>query len=200
MSVPPPIPVVRSTFVSVVAWVFIGLSGLMIFIMLLDSFLLPQLFMPMLQQMRSAATPDLSPFLNWYLGHIVWLCYLMLLLSFAHLLASIGLLKRKNWGRRLFIGLIGADMVFQLIGAAVQWSVAGPIQHATLKAQFASMPQPLPAELQAQMLQMMDSMMVVTRIFSLVFALALIVLFAWIIKRLCSATIRRDFVPPSVVI
>jgi len=198
MSVPPPIPVARSTFVSVVAWIFIGLSSLMILITLLDSFLLPRVFMPMLQQMRSATTPALSPFLNWYLGHIVWLCYLMLLLSIAHLLASIGLLKRRNWGRRLFIGLIGVDMVFQLMGAAVQWSLAGPIQHATLQTQFASMPQSLPAEQQAQMLQMMDSMMVVTRIFSLIFAAALIVLFAWIIKRLCSAMIRREFVPPSI--
>lgn len=196
MSVPPPIPVTRSTFVTVVAWIFIGLSGLMSFIMLLDSVLLPQVFVPMLQQMQPMT--DLSPFLGWYFGHIVWLCYLTLLLSLAHLLASICLLKRRDWGRRLFIGMIGLDIVYQVAGAALQWWLMGPMQHAMLQTQFASMPRPLPAEQQAQMLQMMDSMMVFARVLSLVFAAALVVLFAWIIKRLCSAAIRREFVPPSI--
>jgi hypothetical protein len=197
MSVPPPLPVTRSTFVSVVAWIFVGLSGFMSFFILLDSLLLPTVFLPMLQQMPPATTES-SPYLSWYLGHIVWLCGLALLLSLAHLLASIGLLKRRNWGRRLFIGLLGVDIAYQLAGAALQWWLLSPMQHAMLQAQFASMPQPLPAEQQAQLLQMMDSMLGVMRVFSLLVAAAFVVLFAWIIKRLCSTLVRREFVPPSL--
>jgi hypothetical protein len=51
----------------------------------------------------------------------------------------------------------------------------------------------VPPEQQAMMLSMMDSMTTVTRVFGVISAVVFICAFGWIIKRLCSASIRREF-------
>lgn len=214
MSVPPPVPVKRSMFVTVVAWIFIGLSTFATLGLLLESLLLPLIFLPMLhQQMATMPFPaDLSPIAAWFFGHALELCYGLLFIALLHLIAAISLLRRKDWGRRLFLGMLGFDVLYQLAAAAMQWWVVPPMQHAILQMQLGPgshlmFPNNLPPQVQAaqaaqlaQMMPMMDSMMAVTRVFGVISAIVFIILFAWIIKHLCSEPVRREFTPPSAVI
>jgi len=211
MSVPPPIPVKRSILVTVVAWIFIGLSTFALFGLLLESLLLPRVFLPMLhQQMASASgSTDFSPAAQWLFDHVVELCHGLLLIAALHLIAAISLLRRKDWGRKLMLMMLGFDVLYQLAMAAMQWWVVGPMQHAMMQMQFGPGSQALTSahlspQMQAaqaaqlvQMLPMMDSMMAVMRVFGVISAAVFIMLFGWIIRRLCSESIRREFTAPS---
>lgn len=213
MSVPPPIPVKRSIFVTVIAWIFIGLSTVITLALLLESLLLPRIFLPMLhQQMKAMPLPaDLPPIAIWLFGHAMELCYGLLLIALLHLVAAISLLRRKDWGRRLFLGMLGFDVLYQLAAAAMQWWVVSPMQHAMLRMQFgpgahalysvnlSPQMQAAQAAQMAQLMPMMDSMMAVTRVFGVISAVVFIVLFGWIIRHLCSKPVRREFTPPSAV-
>jgi hypothetical protein len=212
MSVPPPIAMKRSMFVTVVAWIFIGLSAFATLMLVLYSVMLPLIFLPMLhQQLGNTSFPaGLSPTADWLFNHAVALCYGMLSIALLHLVAAIGLLRRKEWGRRIFLCLLGFDVLHQLAAAAMQWWVIPPMQHAILQMQFGPgargmfpkniPPTPMLAEQQAQMLSMMDSMMAVTRVFGVISAVVFICVLGWIIKRLRSKAIRREFTSSSAMI
>ncbi len=211
MSMPPPMAVKRSMFVTVLAWIFIGLSAFATLMLLLESLMLPLMLAPMLHQ-PSAIAPmaaNLSPVAGWLFSHVEALCYALLTIALLHLAAAIGLLRRKDWGRRIFLYLLGFDMLYQLAAAAMQWWIVPPMQHAMMQMQFGPgapglfptnvQPPPMPPEQQAMMLSMMDSMMAVTRVFGVIAAIVFICVFGWIIKRLCNKAIRREFTSPSTV-
>ncbi|WP_158880468.1 hypothetical protein [Rhodanobacter sp. L36] len=195
MSLPPPMPVKRSTFVTVTAWIFIGLSGFMALIGILQNIMLQMLFVPaMHQQPAPDIPPGMPPQMLWMFGHFEWFFRFFLLLALTHLVAAITLLLRRNWGRMLFIGVLVFDCVYQLASVALQWWMINPMMQ-MMQAQMQDAPQAQSADF-AQSMQIMDGMMSVMRIFSLVISLGFIALFAWIIRRLHSAAIRREFQPP----
>ncbi|WP_458070340.1 hypothetical protein [Rhodanobacter sp. BL-MT-08] len=207
MSVPPPIPVKRSMLVTVVAWIFIGLSAVITLALLLESLLLPRLILPMLyQQLASApASVHLSPAAQFLFDHAVGLCRGMLLVAMLHLIAAVSLLWRKDWGRRLMLVMLGFDLLYQFAIAALQWWVVGPMQHAMLQMQFGPGSQMLgsahlspqmqaaQAAQLAQMLPIVDSMMAVTRVLGVIAAAVFIIVLGWLIMRLSSQSIRSEF-------
>ncbi len=195
MSAPPPLPARRSTFVSVLAWIFIGLSGFMALMGILQNIMMQRVFMPtMRQQMAIRPLPPGMPSQAlWVFGHFEWFFRLFLLLALIHLVAAIGLLLCRNAGRLLFIGAMIFDSFYQLAGVALQWWVTGPMSRAMMRAPGRVGP---PSAEGAQVMRMMDGMMTVMQIFSMVMALGFIVLFGWIIERLCGPAIRREFQPP----
>lgn len=197
MSAPPPLPVRRSTFVSVLAWIFIGLSGFMTLMGILQNIMMQLVFVPTMRQQLAIqpSPPGMPPQALWVFGHFEWFFRLFLLLALLHLVAAIGLLLRRNAGRLLFIGVMIFDSFYQLAGVALQWWVTGPMSHAMMKAP--GMVGPSTADV-VQVTRMMDGMMTVMQIFSMIMALGFIVLFGWIIKRLCSPAIRREFQPPLI--
>ena len=213
MSGPPPIPLKRSIFVTVVAWIFIGLSTFATLGLLLESVLLPLVFLPMLHQQTTAVplTADLSPIAAWLFAHSLELCHGLLLVALLHLIAAISLLLRKGWGRRLFLGMLGLDVLYQLAAAAMQWWVVPPMQLAMMQMQFgpgshvmyfadlSPQMQAAQAAQMAQMMPIMDSTMAVARIFGVVSAIVFIILLGWIVRHLCSEPVRREFTPPSAV-
>ncbi|MGH8157135.1 MAG: hypothetical protein ACREPQ_03370 [Rhodanobacter sp.] len=181
---PPPI---RSSFVSVLGWIFVCLAGFSTLIGLLQNLMLQLVFLPAMQQQLAAQPlpPNMPPPMGWLFGHMIWFFRAFLLLSLTTLIAAIGLLLRHNWGRRLFIGLMGFAIAYQWLGLVFQWWFMGSIQQSMQ----------LPPNAPEHFADGMRGFMLAMQIFSVILALGLSVLFGWIIKRLRSTPVRREFTP-----
>ena len=180
---PNQLQVERSSFVTVLAWVFIVLSGFATLIAIAQNVMINTMFS--FDQMETAmqtakAQQNMPPVAEFMTNHFRLFFGAFLALSAVTLISSIALLKRKSWARLIFISLMGLGIIWNLGGLFLQ------------QAMFSSMPSPpttAPPEFQAQFNLMAHAMM----IFSAIIAIALSVLFAWIIKRLTSQRIRREF-------
>ncbi|WP_426662208.1 hypothetical protein [Rhodanobacter aciditrophus] len=183
MSAPPPL---RSTFVTVLAWVFIGLSGFATAIAVLQNLMLQWLFLPAMQQAQQQAPlpPGLPAPMQWTFGHFAWFFRAFLLVSALTLVAAVGLLRRHGWARRLLVGLLGFAIVYQLLGLAWQWWFMGSMQ-GFMQASGA------PADMTATMHGFIRAL----QVFGTLMALGLCVLFGWILRRLCSPRVRDEFRP-----
>jgi hypothetical protein len=72
---------------------------------------------------------------------------------------------------------------------AIAWNLFGLVLNFTMLGSFTDMPPGTPADFQDQM----QTMAVVMGIFSAVLGLGFIALHGWLIKRLVSAPVRREF-------
>jgi hypothetical protein len=179
---PPPI---RSIFVNVVGWIFTSLAGLATLMSLLQN-LMFQLVFPLAMQQQMAAQPlppNMPAPMGWMLVHMIWFFRAFLLLSIIMLIASIGLLLRHNWARRLFIGLLSFFIIYHLLGLALQWWFMDSIQQMMI----------VPPNAPAHFADDMRGFMRVIQIFGAIMAIGFSVLYGWIIKRLCSDPIRVEF-------
>lgn len=174
---------VRSTFVDVLAWIFIILSGFGTFVIAIELIFFKLLFNSeqMQQTFATAAhspnSLDPSLFMNIFYGVFVF----FLLLTVAMLASSIGLLRRKNWARIVFITMLVIGIVWNLLGALGQGLFA-LLMHAGI------------SDMPAETSQMASTFSIVF-IVGVVFGLAFCVLFGWIIKRLRSPAIVAEFKP-----
>jgi hypothetical protein len=103
-----------------------------------------------------------------------------MLVSLLTLVSAIGLLRRWNWARLCFIGLMALGIAWQLAGLGLQYTVFSSIQ-----SQF-------PGQA-AHGGPDMTPFFLAIGVFSVIFALGLAVLFGWIIKRLLSPAIAAEF-------
>src|SRR5690242_17763652 len=97
----------QSTFVTVVAWIFIVISGFGTVIAILQNVMVQTVFrdsgMAQAMQTPPPGTPPLSAFMAM---HLPWVFFAFLLISTFTLISSVGLLKRRNWARLSFVGLM----------------------------------------------------------------------------------------------
>jgi hypothetical protein len=96
------------------------------------------------------------------------------------LAAAIGLLLRKNWARIAFIVLMALGIVWNVGGVIVQYRVISALFRFHPGATNPVRPS-------------WETVTTIMAIFSSVIALGLAGLFAWLIKRLLSPDIRREF-------
>ena len=182
MEIPPPPPPSRSSFVTVLAIVFIVLSAGYSLVGLMQNLMVNFMF-PM-DQMDQAIASDpqgLPAPLVFLFSHMRLFFLGMLLLSLTMLAASIGLLKRKAWGRILFIGMMAMG---------IAWNVAGVVlQNYMASAMAANMPPP------GAGVPDFSVMMGVMRVFGLLMALVFSGLFGWIIYRLLRPEVAAEFAP-----
>lgn len=175
---------VRSTFVTVLAWVFIGLAGFVTLISILQNIMLQLVFAPAMAQAHlppmAGPLPEASA---WMLGHIAWFFRLILVLSATLLAASIGLLLRRNWARLLFITMLVLGIAYQAFGVVMQWWVLGSMTDTMLP----------PPNAPADVMHGMQAMMIVMRVFGVLFAVAISALFAWLIYRLTRPGVLAEF-------
>jgi hypothetical protein len=96
------------------------------------------------------------------------------------LIASIGLLRRKNWARLLFIGLMAFGIVWSLGGIVLQQFLFPEAPHGLLMDDpgFALTFTPV---------------LLIMKIASAVIAIGMSLLFGWIIRKLSSPVIRAEF-------
>lgn len=173
----------HSAFVTVVAWICIALSGAGALILLLQNlawfflFRHTPLFQQPMQGLDLASMPEGVAFV---LRHYQVFLPAMLLFGVLVLVSSIGLLKRLNWARWAIIGFMTICIIWQFAGLALQWKVMHDIEkinHLVIMGE-----------------QGMQPLLVVSLVFWIVFALGMCALCGWIIKRLLSTEVAREFV------
>jgi hypothetical protein len=102
----------------------------------------------------------------------------------AVLSTAVGLLRRHNWARILMIGLLGFALVANLAGLWLQQEVVQSVVNSTLRQ----------VTLPAAAHDVFSGFVVTSRILAAALTLACCVLLAWVIARLMSAQVRREFV------
>jgi len=171
----------RSAFITVVAWIFIVLSGLGMLELGILLFVPLQSLMPS-AQMHAGKVPQNPELFTAYLRG-------MLLMGFVLgtwvLVSSIGLLLRKNWARISYIIMmilgIGWSSMYLLMGIFVIIMV----QTVGLQSNSA-----LPPGAWA----VASAFMAILMIFGAVF----VALYGWILVKLLSDSIRTEFQPPGL--
>lgn len=157
-SAPPP-----STFVTVVAWIFIVFSGMATLVTALQNVLLHS------GALARGGGPELGP------GVSVALIFAAFFVGSALTLASsIGLLRRRAWARPVFIAMLALFIAAQIGGFALQYTTLAAFEDAAAPDDFMRM-------------------VAMIRIFSAIFAVALCGGFAWIIRRLLDPEVRAEF-------
>ena len=180
----------RSTFVTVVAWIFIILSGFATFISLLQNLMVG--YMP--RDMFDSAMQDstfarvMPPAARFMFSHLQLLVLCTFILTGLMLAASIGLLHRRNWARLVFIGLLGLGIVYNLAGLVLQQSMLSSM---TSQVPFAAASNA--DSTFRSTAQQFDQMMAGFRVVMYVVTIGFAVLFGWIIAKLLSRPIREEF-------
>lgn len=170
----------RSVFVNVVAWIFLVLSALGVLECIVLMFVPWQEFMSQ-AQMQSAPMPPDAQFMFSHVMHaffVVWL-----ILGLWVVASSIGLLLRKNWARISYIVLMALGIGFNALNLLM-----GIIMLVMFHSQgFQNNPTFPPG-----MSGVVSAFVAIWIIFTVVF----LALFIWILIKLTSEQIAREFRSP----
>jgi hypothetical protein len=173
-------PFQRSTFVNVLAWIFIVFGGLATFISILQNVMIRMMFHKeeMTQALQRAENAKQMPaFANFMFNHIDLFFLFILVVSATSFASAIALLKRKNWARIVFIVLMSLGIAWNLGGLVLQFTI------------FSSMPEMVGKGVPPEF----GKMMIIMKIAGVIMVLAFSALFGWIIKKLTSAPIKAEF-------
>ena len=99
-------------------------------------------------------------------------------MSVISFVSAIALLKRKNWARIIFIVLLSAGIIFNVVGLILQFTMLSSINEFTGG-------HTLPPEFQ--------NMVNVMKIALAIMVIAISALFGFLIKKLCSPSIKAEF-------
>ncbi len=171
----------RSRFVTVLAWNFILVGGFATFVGVLQNVMI-RVATPgaeMREAMAQLGGGDkIPPAMGWMMDHMALVFLVFLLVSAGTLVSAVGLLKRKEWARKVFVVLMGLGIVWSLASLVMQFTVLSPMQ---------AVPpgQALPPEFLKAMR--------FAQVASAVLVVGMSVLLAFIIRKLCSERVRREF-------
>jgi hypothetical protein len=171
----------KSTFVTGVAWIFIALAGFATFISILQNIMITLMF-PVEEMDQNLSRPEVQEnmpaFANFIFSNIRFFFVGILVVSGTTFISAIGLLKRKNWGRIIFIAIMALGIVWNIFALVLQ--------------QFMM---PSMTEISGPSGTNFETMMTIMRVFTFLMALGISILFGWIIKKLLSPNIRQEFTP-----
>lgn len=172
----------RSTFVTVLAWIFIALSGFSFIISILQNIMIFTVFRSpeVSQAMQAPPPPGMPPAAAFMTSHFYLFFLAFLLLSAFTLASSIGLLKRWNWARLCFIGIMVLGILWNLGGLVFQFSMFSSMQEQFSAAATRGAPD-------------MQPFFIAVAVVSVIFAVGFSVLFGWIAKRLLSPAVTAEF-------
>lgn len=170
----------RSTFVTVVAWIFIFFSGFGTLISILQNIMIQTVFntSEIEKALQAPPPPGAPPFVMFLANHFQLFIVAFLVVSAVMLVSSIGLLRRKNWARLIFIGLMILGIVWNLGGLILQFTMFSSMQDSFVSAPGAPDMKPF---------------FIASAVVSVLFALGLSGLFGWIAKKLLSPAIASEF-------
>ena len=175
-------PPQKSTFVNVLAWIFIVLGGFTTFISTLQNIMIHAFFPKeeMNQAFHQAEQSEQIPeYVEFMLSNFDLFFTIFLIISVTTLISAIALLKRKNWARIVFIALMSLGIAWNVFGTVIQFTIFNSMP------EFTGSEAP-PAEF--------ENMMQIIKISSVIMVIAISSLFGFIIKKLCSKRIRSEFV------
>jgi len=158
-----------STFVSVTAWIFLVVGGLSLLIAVLQHVMLYTVFVDLLVPAEDGGGNDPGTF--WLLQGLFGG---LLVTSTLQVVACLGLLRRREWARRLFVVLMSLAVLVLL-----------PIPFAQLTIMVAAPLQGLGG--------VFDAVAIVMSVFTLLLTTGLLIVFVWIIYRLTRPAIRSEF-------
>jgi hypothetical protein len=171
----------QSQFVTVLAWIFIVITVFSTVISIMQNIMI--VFFPFEKMQPAFSQPrvqeHIPAFFALISSHIRLIFFSFFVLSSTGVVSSIGLLKRKNWARIVFIILMSLRIV---------WTVSGVV---LLQILLSSFPKILPQN-QFQIPQF-EYIIVVVKIFTIVIAISFSLLFGWIIRKLTRSDIRAEF-------
>lgn len=174
----------RSLFVTWTAWTFIVLAALASASALVQNAAVTSLMPGLAPSGELSSLPLLTGFL---LGYLPWVVGTGLLMSLATLASAIGLLLRLDWARRAFIGVLVLAIVANLMGLWLQHEVVQSVVSQTLGATLRQTAIP------AQMLGVFGGFVTAAQVMAVLVTLGACAMLAWIIGRLMSAPVRREF-------
>lgn len=169
----------RSTFVTVVAWVFIVLSWFVSLIAILQNVMVHLMFAhdDFAEQLKnSPAADNMSAFEYFMLTSMEWVVAGFLVAALISLVSAVGLLKRRNWARRAFIVVLSLGVLANLASVVLMVAMANSAAPHNLPANFATM-------------------QLVIQVVNGAIAVAIVGLFGWLIRRLMSEKIKAEFRP-----
>lgn len=170
----------RSTFVSVVAWIFIVLAGFSTFMSAAQNVMFSMAGFGDIPPLTGAEAEQMPPFFRFMLQNMRLVMLSFLLVSAATLVSAIGLLRRRNWARLVFIAIMAMGIAWNIAGLAVQYTMFGVMNEG---------PPGMSPDFRAEFDRMASTMLVMMTVITLAFS----ALFAWIIKRLMSRAVREEF-------
>lgn len=167
----------RSLFVTATAWLFILLGVVASLSALVQNAMLASL-LPAL-----SSSPTVSGLMGLMINYMPWVVGTGLVMSLATLASAIGLLLRLDWARRTFIVLLGVAIVANLLGLWLQQEMMQSVVSRTLGS----------VALPPQALGVFGGFVTAARVMAVVVTLGACGLLGWIIRRLMSAGVRREF-------
>lgn len=173
---PEPTTAPQSTFVTVLAWIFIIFASFTVAGLLLQMVMLHAALPMMFKAQGSGNQPDPSLSIAIIRGFMIFAfaaaCFV--------LFSAWALLKRRNWARRTFVVLLVLGIAFNFL-----WALAAGIG-VIFAPDPAAGTQAFPAE--------MRKAIAIMNVALIVFALATSVLYGWLIRRLRSAPVKAEFI------
>jgi hypothetical protein len=172
---------IRSSFVTVVAWIFIVLSGFGTLISVAQNIMIHTLFdTSEMERALQAPAPGVPPVAMFMASHMTLWFGAFLLVSALMLAASIGLLLRRNWARLTFVALMVLAIAWNLGGLVLQFAMFSSMQDTFAQAPGAPDMKPF---------------FIAMAFVSVLFALTFSGVFGWIAKRLLSPSVAAEFKP-----
>jgi hypothetical protein len=169
-AVPHTIPVgARSLFVTFTGWLFLLLGAAASVFALLQNAAVDSLLV-------AAPVP-------WVVEALPVAMRAALVLSLALFACSIGLLRRQDWARRLFIVLMGLTLAVNLAGLGLQHVLLQALVDRTL----------VGAPMPAQAAEVLGGFVTATRTLAVLMTLAMCGALLSVIRRLMSAAVRHEF-------
>lgn len=124
---------------------------------------------------------SLPPAAHWLIANLPGMGWGFVLMSGAFLAASVGLLKRYEWGRLLFIFFMVAGATANFLGVWLLAAVFDWLQSLPVSTEA--------AYLQAELAQLRVTLLATTAGSAIVFA----ALHGWIVYQLCTRAVRSEF-------
>ncbi|MBN1960105.1 MAG: hypothetical protein JW841_04105 [Deltaproteobacteria bacterium] len=167
-----------SRFVTTLAWIFIALSGFATFISLVQNitihFFIAKSYLLQMQYVSSVI--ELPTVFIWLMQHLELWTSSFLAICILMLISSIGILRRYNWARLMFISLLALGILLQLLMLPIHWSMLGQI-----------------AAIDHPQADLFKQIILVIKIFIILLVVGYCTLFGWIIKKLISPAIKAEF-------
>lgn len=166
----------QSKFINPLAWFLITCSGAATLVTFMQSIMVSLVFSKVFSKIHLPPLPENTPkIFSLFVENVHCFFYAGFVFSMLGLIASIGLLKRKNWARILIIALMIGFIIFQILSGVFSFQVVD---------QFPSTEgAPFDVKLIARVIQ----------IGTLLFSLVLIVFVVWVIKKLSTAPVINEF-------
>jgi hypothetical protein len=174
-------PAARSLFVTILGWLGVAMGAFGVLVGLLQLAIVGSMAGELAAAANDPQLAAMPPVVRWMFAHYLLLVLVNLAIMALLLVASAGLLRRRNWARLTIVGMLAAGIAANFLGVAVQLGMMksmGGIAGATAPPEFAAQ---------------LAAMRAMVTGFSLLVAVAFAALYGWLIRKLVSPVTRREF-------